>query len=189
MREIEEAIGTQTNIPYLMLVRFRISVHLDDLLIFAAVKDYSNGLFGDLKIKFMINPKAFVFAQVNPTASLVKYYTMNMDEILSSRQQKLMDIDLFFRNWSFTFQCTKQFTQLGCIADLITSIRTEQLIPKGLKNLVCYNALVIVSITNYVITEVTVKMTEYKATEAYFARVTDLFSTRAFVVPAQKVEI
>ncbi|KAA6312181.1 MAG: hypothetical protein EZS28_055974, partial [Streblomastix strix] len=135
MREIEEAIGTQTNVPYLMPVRFRVSVSLDDLLIFSAFTDYPNGMFGDLKIKFKINPNAFVFAQVNPTVSLAKYYTMNKDELLSSGQQKLMDIDLLFRNWSLTFQYTKQFTQLGCTADLITSIRTEQLTQSGLKNL------------------------------------------------------
>ncbi|KAA6397366.1 MAG: hypothetical protein EZS28_007111 [Streblomastix strix] len=189
MREIEEAIGTQTNVPYLMPVRFRISVPLDDLLIFSAFTDYPNGMFGDLKIKFKINPNAFVFAQVNPTVSLAKYYTMNKDELLSSGQQKLMDIDLFFRNWSLTFQYTKQFTQLGCTADLITSIRTEQLTQSGLKNLVCDIAPVTVSIKNYVVTEVTANMAGYKATEACLARVRDFFSTRAFVVPAQRVEI
>ncbi|KAA6390558.1 MAG: hypothetical protein EZS28_013919 [Streblomastix strix] len=60
MREIEEAIGQQTNVPYLMPVRFRISVPLDDLLIFSAFTDYPNGMFGDLKIKFKINPNAFM---------------------------------------------------------------------------------------------------------------------------------
>ncbi|KAA6384069.1 MAG: hypothetical protein EZS28_020401 [Streblomastix strix] len=189
MREIEEAIGQQTNVPYLMPVRFRISVPLDYLLIFSAFTDYPNGKFGDLKIKFKINPNAFVFAQVNPTVSLVKYYTMNKDELISSGQQKLMDIDLFFRNWSLTFQYTKQFTQLGCTADLITSIRTEQQTQSGLKNLVCDIAPVTVSIKNYVVTEVTANMAGYKATDACLARVRDFFSTRAFVVPAQRVEL
>ncbi|KAA6392377.1 MAG: hypothetical protein EZS28_012094, partial [Streblomastix strix] len=45
MREIEEAIGQQTNVRYLMPVRFRISVPLDDLLIFSAFTDYPNGMF------------------------------------------------------------------------------------------------------------------------------------------------
>ncbi|KAA6387328.1 MAG: hypothetical protein EZS28_017144 [Streblomastix strix] len=129
MREIEEPIGQQTNVPYLMPVRLRISVPLDDLLIFSAFTDYPNGMFGDLKIKFNINPNAFVFAQINPTVSLAKYYTMNKDELLSTRKQKSMNIDLFFRNLSLTFQYTKQFTQLGCTTDLITGIRTEQLTP------------------------------------------------------------
>ncbi|KAA6384513.1 MAG: hypothetical protein EZS28_019958, partial [Streblomastix strix] len=189
MREIEEDVGTQTNFLYLMPVRFIISIPLDDLLIFSAFTDYPNGMFRDLKIKFKINPNAFVFAQVNPTVSLAKYYTMNNDELLSSGQQKLMDIDLFFRNWSLTFQQTKQFTQLGCTADLITSIRTEQLTPSGLKNLVCDIAPVTISIKNYVVTEVTANMAGYKATDAYIAKVRDFFSTRAFVVPAQRVEI
>ncbi|KAA6392911.1 MAG: hypothetical protein EZS28_011559 [Streblomastix strix] len=38
-----------------------------------------------------------------------------------------MDIDLVFRNWSLTFQYTKQFTQLGCTADLITGLHAEPL--------------------------------------------------------------
>ncbi|KAA6358232.1 MAG: hypothetical protein EZS28_046241 [Streblomastix strix] len=102
-------------------------------------------MFVDLKIKFKINPNAFVFAQVNLT--------------------------------------------LGYTADLITSIRTEQLIPSGLKNFVCDIAPVTVSIKNYVVTEVTANMTGYKATNACLAKVRDFFSTRAFVVPAQRVEM
>ncbi|KAA6374756.1 MAG: hypothetical protein EZS28_029717, partial [Streblomastix strix] len=189
MREIEEAIGQQTNVPFLMPVRFRISVTLDDLLIFSAFTDYPNGMIGDLKIKFKINPNEFVFAQVNPTISLAKYYTMNKDELLSSGKQKLMDIDLFFRNWSLTFQYTKQFTYVGCTDDLIINIRMEQLTQSGLKNVVCDIAPVTVSIKNYVVTEVTANMARYKATDACLAKVREFFSTRAFVVPAQRVEI
>ncbi|KAA6394293.1 MAG: hypothetical protein EZS28_010179 [Streblomastix strix] len=156
MRVIDEAVGQQTNFLYLTPVRFRISVHLDNLLIFQAFTDNSKGMFGDLEMKFKINPKAFVFLQVNSTESLAKYYTMKMDDI---------------------------------IADLIIGIRTEQLPPSGLKNLVCDIAPVTVSIKNYVVTEVTANMAGYKATDACLATVRDFFSTRAFVVPAQRVEI
>ncbi|KAA6396884.1 MAG: hypothetical protein EZS28_007594 [Streblomastix strix] len=189
MREIEYTIGTQTNVPQLMPARFRISVPLDDIFIFSAFTDFPNGMFGDLKIKFKINPNAFIFALVNPTVSLAKFYTMNKDELLSSGQQKLMDIDLFFRNWSLTFYYTKQFMQLGCTADLITNIKTEEQTQNGLKNLICDINPVTISITNYVVTEVTVNMTRYNANDACLARVRDFFSTRAFVVPAQRVEI
>ncbi|KAA6377967.1 MAG: hypothetical protein EZS28_026505, partial [Streblomastix strix] len=189
MSEIDEINGTQTNVPYFMPVKFRVSIPLDDLLIFSAFTVYPNGMFGDLKIKFKINPNAFVFAQVHPIVSLAKYYTMNKDELLSSGQQKLMDIDLFFRKWSLTFQYTMQFTQLGCTADLITSMRTEQLTPSGLKNLICDITPVIVLIKNYVVTEVTANMAGYKATDACIAKVRDFFSTIVFVVLAQRVEI
>ncbi|KAA6384563.1 MAG: hypothetical protein EZS28_019910 [Streblomastix strix] len=172
-----------------MTVSFRISVLFDDLIIISAFTDYPNGMFGDLKIKFKINPNAFVYAQVNPIVSLAKYYAMNKDELLSSEQQKLMDIDLFFRNWSLTFQYTKQFTQLGCTADLITSIRAEQLTPSGLKNLVCEIAPVTISMMNYVVTEVTANIAGYKATDICLNRVRAFYSTRPFVVPAQRVEI
>ncbi|KAA6399236.1 MAG: hypothetical protein EZS28_005237 [Streblomastix strix] len=137
MREIEELIGNQTAVPYTIPIRFRVSIPLDDLLIFSAFTDYPNGLFGDLKIKFKINLHAFVFCQVNPIISMAKYYIMNKDELLGSSQQKLMDSDLMFRNWSLTFQYTKQFTQLGCIADLITGLHAEPLTESGLKNLIC----------------------------------------------------
>ncbi|KAA6402943.1 MAG: hypothetical protein EZS28_001536 [Streblomastix strix] len=156
MREIEEATGTQTNIPYLMPVRFRIPVLFDDILIFSAFTDYPNGMFADLKIKFKINSNAFVFAQVNPTKSLVKYYTMNKDELLT---------------------------------DLITSIKPEELTQSGQKNLICDINPVIISIKNYVITEVTANIAGYKANDTCLARVRDFFTTRAFVVPAQSVEI
>ncbi|KAA6396953.1 MAG: hypothetical protein EZS28_007521 [Streblomastix strix] len=120
MREIEELIVNKTSVPYTIPIRFRVNIQLDDLLKFSAFTDYPNDLSGDLKIKFKIYPHAFVFCQVNPIISTVKYYTMNKDEILGSSQQKLMDIDLMFRNWNLKFQYTKQFTQLGCTADLIT---------------------------------------------------------------------
>ncbi|KAA6393067.1 MAG: hypothetical protein EZS28_011407 [Streblomastix strix] len=189
MREIEEIIRNQTAVPYTIPIRFRVSIPLDDLLIFSAFTDYPNGLFGDLQIKFKINPHAFVFCQVNPIISMAKYYTMNKDELLGSSQQKLMDIDLMFRNWSLTFQYTKQFTQLGCTADLITGLLAEPLTESGLKNLVCNIKPVTMSIKNYVITEVTAKMAGYKATDACLNRVRQFYSSRPFVVPAQRVEI
>ncbi|KAA6364455.1 MAG: hypothetical protein EZS28_040018, partial [Streblomastix strix] len=189
MREIEELIGNQTAIPYTIPIRFRVSIPFDDLLIFSAFTDYPNSLFGDLKIKFKINPHAFVFCQVNPIISMAKYYTMNNDELLGSSQQKLMDIDLMIRNWSLTFQYTKQFTQLGCTADLITGLHAEPLTELGLKNLVCEIKPVTISIKNYVITEVTANMAGYKATDACLNRVRQFYSQRPFVVPAQRVEV
>ncbi|KAA6364383.1 MAG: hypothetical protein EZS28_040090, partial [Streblomastix strix] len=189
MRDIEELIGNQTAVPYTIPIRFRVSIPLYDLLIFSAFTDYPNGLFGDLKIKFKINPHAFVFCQVNPIISMAKYYTMNKDELLGSSQQKLIDIDLMFRNWSLTFQYTKQFTKLGCTADLITGLHAEPLTESGLKNLICDIKPVTISIKNYVITEVTANITNYKTTDACLNRVRQFYSQRPFVVPAQRVEV
>ncbi|KAA6378773.1 MAG: hypothetical protein EZS28_025698, partial [Streblomastix strix] len=130
-----------------------------------------------------------VFAQVNATVSLAKFYTMHKDELQSSGQQKLMDIDLFVRDWRLTLQYTKQLTQLGCTDDFITSIRTEQLTQSGQKNLVCDIIPVTVSIKNYVVNDVTANMAGYKATDVCLARVREFFSIRAFVGPASRVEI
>ncbi|KAA6359027.1 MAG: hypothetical protein EZS28_045447, partial [Streblomastix strix] len=137
IKEISEVLAPQTSSPYAMPVGFTVSIPLDDLLIFSAFSEYPNSLFDDLKIKFKINPSAFVFCQVDPVMSMAKYYAINKDELLSSGQDKLKDIDLFFRNWSLTFQYTNMYTQIGCTADLITGIRAEELTPSGLKNLVC----------------------------------------------------
>ncbi|KAA6389786.1 MAG: hypothetical protein EZS28_014685 [Streblomastix strix] len=189
MREIEELIGNQTAVPYTIPIRFRVSIPLDDLLIFSAFTDNPNGLFGDLKIKFKINHHAFVFCQVNPNISMAKYYTMNKDELLGSSQQKLMDIDFMFINWSLTFLYTKQFTQLGCTADLITGLHAEPLTEQGLKNLICDIKPVTISINNYFITEVTANMAGYKATDACLNRVRQFYRQRPFVVPAQRVEV
>ncbi|KAA6395800.1 MAG: hypothetical protein EZS28_008672 [Streblomastix strix] len=189
MREIEELIDTQTAVPYTIPIRFRVSIPLDDLLIFSAFTDYPNGIFGELKIKFEINPYAFVFCQVNPIISMAKYYAMNKDELLGCSQQKLMDIDFMFRNWSLTFQYSKLFTQLGYTANLITGLHAEPLIESGLKNLVCDIKPISISIKNYVITEVTANMAGYKATDACLNRIRQFYSQRPFVVPAQRVEI
>ncbi|KAA6375794.1 MAG: hypothetical protein EZS28_028679 [Streblomastix strix] len=100
-----------------------------------------------------------------------------------------MDIDLMLRNWSLTFQYSKQFTQLGCTADLITGLHAEPLTESRLKNLVCDIKPVTMSIKNYVITEVKANMAGYKATDACLNRVRQFYNSRPFVVPAQRVEI
>ncbi|KAA6404178.1 MAG: hypothetical protein EZS28_000287 [Streblomastix strix] len=45
MREIDEIIGNQTAVPYTIPIRFRVSIPLDDFLIFSAFTDYPNGIF------------------------------------------------------------------------------------------------------------------------------------------------
>ncbi|KAA6355328.1 MAG: hypothetical protein EZS28_049146 [Streblomastix strix] len=171
-----------------MPVGFTVSIPLDDLLIFSAFSEYPSSLFGDLKIKFKINPSAFVFCQVDPVFSKAKYYTINKDELLSSGQDKLKDIDLFIRNWSLTFQYTNMYTQIGCTADFVTGIRAEELTPSGLKNLVCDIKPVTVSVRNYIIEAVTANMCGYKASESCLNRVRQFHSNCPFVVPAQHIE-
>ncbi|KAA6360442.1 MAG: hypothetical protein EZS28_044031 [Streblomastix strix] len=100
-----------------------------------------------------------------------------------------MGIDLMFRNWSLTFQYTKQFIQLGCTADLITGLHAEPLTESGLKNLICDIKHVTINFKNYVITEVTANIAGYKATDACLNRVHQFYSQRPFVVPAQRVEV
>ncbi|KAA6391211.1 MAG: hypothetical protein EZS28_013263 [Streblomastix strix] len=120
---------------------------------------------------------------------MAEYFIANKDEILSSSLQKLMDIDLMIRNWSLKFQYTKQFTQFGFIADLITGLHTEPLTEPGMKNLVCDIEPVTMSIKNYVKIEVTANIAGYKATNACFNRVRQFYNQRPFVVPAQRTEI
>ncbi|KAA6395257.1 MAG: hypothetical protein EZS28_009212 [Streblomastix strix] len=100
-----------------------------------------------------------------------------------------MDKDFMFWNWSLTFKYTKQFTQLGCTAELIAGLHTEQLIESGLKNLVCDIKPVTISIKNYVTTEVTANTTGYKATDLCLNRARQLYNQRPFVVPAPRVEV
>ncbi|KAA6357065.1 MAG: hypothetical protein EZS28_047408, partial [Streblomastix strix] len=188
MKAISEALAPQQAVKYVMPVNFTVSIPLDDLLIFSAFSEYPNSLFGDLKSKFKINPNAFIFCQVDPVISLAKFYTICKDEIMSSGQDKLKDIDLFFRNWSLTFQYTNMYTQIGSTANLITGIRAEELTPSGLKNLVCDVKPVTVSIRKYIIIAVTANMSGYKASDACLNRDRQFYSTRPFVVPAQRIE-
>ncbi|KAA6360246.1 MAG: hypothetical protein EZS28_044228 [Streblomastix strix] len=170
-----------------MPIRLRLSVPLDDILVFNGFTDYPNSLFDDLKIKFKINPNAFVFAQVNLIISMAKYYTMNKTDLMANGPDKLKNIDLLFRNWSLGYQYTKQFTQMGSTADLITKISIEQIADSGLKNLICSISLVTLSIKNYVVTEVTANMSVYKATDDCLQRVREFYANRPFV-PSQRVE-
>ncbi|KAA6403021.1 MAG: hypothetical protein EZS28_001449 [Streblomastix strix] len=96
-----------------------------------------------------------------------------------------MDIELMFRNWSLTYQYTKQFTQLGCTVDLIIGLHAEPLTKSGLKNLLCNIKPVTMSIKYYVITEVTANMAGYQSTDALHNRARQFYSQRPFVVPAQ----
>ncbi|KAA6381992.1 MAG: hypothetical protein EZS28_022480 [Streblomastix strix] len=77
---------------------------------------------------------------------------------------------------------------MGCTADLITKIIIEQIAESGLKNLMCSITLVTLSIKNYVVTEVTVNMSGYKATDECLQRVREYFDNRQLVVRAQRIE-
>ncbi|KAA6400325.1 MAG: hypothetical protein EZS28_004142 [Streblomastix strix] len=124
---------------------------------------------------------------MNPIISTVKYYTMNKTDLMASGPDKL-NIDLFFRNWSLDYQYTKQFTQMGRIADLITKISIEQIIDSGLKNLMCSISPVTLSIKNYVVTKLTANIRIYKTTDECLQRVREFYANRPFVVPSQRVE-
>ncbi|KAA6383526.1 MAG: hypothetical protein EZS28_020947 [Streblomastix strix] len=171
-----------------MPVGFTVSILLDDLLIFSAFSEYSNSLFGDLKIKFKINRNAFVFCQEDQVLSITKYYTINIDELLSSVQDKLKDIDIFFRNWSHSFKYTNMYIQIRCTADLVTRIRAEELTLSVLKNFVCDIKPVTVFVRNYIIEAVTANICGYKASETCFNRVRQFYQSRPFIIPAQRIE-
>ncbi|KAA6388373.1 MAG: hypothetical protein EZS28_016102 [Streblomastix strix] len=113
---------------------------------------------------------------------------MNKTDIMASGPDKLKNIDLLFRNWSLGYQFTKQFTQMGCTADLITKINIEQIIDSRLKYLICSISPVTLSIKNYVVTEVTANMSGNKATDDCLQRVCEFYANRPFVVPSQRVE-
>ncbi|KAA6398321.1 MAG: hypothetical protein EZS28_006151 [Streblomastix strix] len=188
MRDIEESIEDQVSIQYTMPIRFRLSISLDHILIFSAYIDHSNSLFGDLKIKFKINSNTFEFVQVNQFISMAKYYIMNKTDLMASGPDKLKSTDLLFRNWSLRYQYTKQFTEMRCTADLITTISMEQLTDRGQKNLICNISRQTLSIKNYVVTEVTANMSRYKAKDDCLQRVREFYANRPFVVPSQRVE-
>ncbi|KAA6392435.1 MAG: hypothetical protein EZS28_012037 [Streblomastix strix] len=188
MRETEEATKDQVSIPYTMPIRFRLSIPLDQILVFSGFTDYTNSLFDDLKIKIKINPNAFVFAQVNTIIQIAKYYTMNQTDLKANGPDKMKNIDLFFSNWRLGNQYAKQFTQMGCTADLITKIIIEQITDSGLKSLMRSITPVTLSIKNYVITEVTANMSGYKAINECFQRIREFYANRPYVILSYRIE-
>ncbi|KAA6389568.1 MAG: hypothetical protein EZS28_014904 [Streblomastix strix] len=166
IREIEEAIKDNVSIPYIISMRFRLSVPLDDILVFSGFTDYPNSLFGYLKIKFKINPNAFVFAQMNTIISMAKYYTMNKTDLKAIGPDKLKNIDLIFYSWSLGYQYTKKLVEEFDVC----------------------NTPVTLSIKNYIVTEVTANMSGYKATDECLQRVREFYANKSFVVPSQRVE-
>ncbi|KAA6361216.1 MAG: hypothetical protein EZS28_043257, partial [Streblomastix strix] len=118
-----------------------------------------------------------------------KYYTMNKTDLMASGPDKLKNIDLLFRNWSLGYQYTRQFTQMGCTADLITKISIEQITDSGLKNLMCSISPVTLSIMNYAVTEVTVNISEYNVIDDCLQNVREFYANWLFVAPSQRVEI
>ncbi|KAA6360909.1 MAG: hypothetical protein EZS28_043564 [Streblomastix strix] len=186
--EIEEAIKDQVSIPFIIPMRFRLSIPLHDILVFSWFTDYPNSLFGDLKIELKINSNAFIFTQVNPIFSMAKYLTMNKTDLMASGPDKLKNIDLLFRNWNLGYQYIKQFSQIVCTADLITKISIEQITDSGLKNLIYNISLVTPFIKIYVVTEVTANMSGYKATDECLQTVREFYANRPFIILSQRVE-
>ncbi|KAA6404391.1 MAG: hypothetical protein EZS28_000078 [Streblomastix strix] len=154
---IEYAIKDPVSILYATPIRFRLSIPIEDIIIFSVI-------------------------------SLAKYYTINKTDLMANGPDKLKIIDLLFRNWSLGYQYTKQFSQMGCTADLITKISLEQITDSGLKNLICSISPLTLLIKNFVVTEVTANMSGYKAIDDCLQGVRDFFENRPFVVPAQRVE-
>ncbi|KAA6358580.1 MAG: hypothetical protein EZS28_045893 [Streblomastix strix] len=171
IKEISDVLAPQTASPYVLQVGLTVSIPLNDLFIFSAISAYTNSLLGDLKIKFQINPQAFIYCQVDPVISLVKFYSICKDELLNPDKDKLKDNVLFFRNWSLKFQYTNIYIQIGCTADLITGIHAEDLTPSGIMNLVCDIKPVTVSVRNYFITTITANMSSQKLQKTYLSRV------------------
>ncbi|KAA6394226.1 MAG: hypothetical protein EZS28_010242 [Streblomastix strix] len=188
IKEISDVLAPQTASPYVLPVGFTVSIPLNDLFIFSAISAYTNSLLGDLKIKFKINPQAFIYCQIDPVISLAKFYSIYKDELLSSGQDKLKDVGIFFHNQSFTYQYTNIYIQIGCTADLITGIRAEELTPSGLKNLVCDIKPVTVSVRNYIISAVTANMSSYEPQNTFPNSVCQFYQNHLFVIPAQRIE-
>ncbi|KAA6395386.1 MAG: hypothetical protein EZS28_009088 [Streblomastix strix] len=119
---------------------------------------------------------------------LAKYYTINKTDLMASGPEKLKNVDLFFINWSLRYQYTKQFTQMGCTANLITKISIEQITNSGLKNLMGSINPVTLSKKNYVVTDVATNINAYKSTDDCLQRVRDFHQNRQYVVHSQRVE-
>ncbi|KAA6366153.1 MAG: hypothetical protein EZS28_038320 [Streblomastix strix] len=113
---------------------------------------------------------------------------ISMTDLKARGPDKLKNIDLLFRNWNLGYQYTKQFTQMGCIAGLITKISIEQITDSGLKNLMCSISPVTLSIKSYVITEAAANISGQKATDDCLQRIRDFYGNRPFVVSSQRVE-
>ncbi|KAA6360829.1 MAG: hypothetical protein EZS28_043644, partial [Streblomastix strix] len=109
-------------------------------------------------------------------------------DLMASGPDKLKNIEILFRNWNLRYQYTKYFSQMGRTADFITKLSIKQITDSGLKNLICNIAPVILSIKNYVVTEVTANMSEYKATDDSLQKIHEFFANGPFVVPLQIVE-
>ena len=96
----EENGGTRT-----IEMELGINIPFNDILIFQQFQTYPAALFGDLEIRFKVNPNALVCLPCNPLASLRQ---LNIAKGIHSPIQKLIN-----QYEVEATPCTREYTQLG----------------------------------------------------------------------------
>ncbi|KAA6394888.1 MAG: hypothetical protein EZS28_009584 [Streblomastix strix] len=142
MKAIQDILAPQIASPYVMQVKFTVSILLDDLFIFVAYSEYPNSLFGDFKIKFKINPQSLTFqytnmcTQIGCTADFVT--GIRAEELTPSGLKSIVrDVRLviiFVRNYVIKLQqliCVniKHQSEALIVGAALSGLKTSQNIP------------------------------------------------------------
>ncbi|KAA6370031.1 MAG: hypothetical protein EZS28_034441 [Streblomastix strix] len=113
--EIKEAYDAASNQDITIKVPIDVSILIDDILIFSGMSDYHNAVFGQHRIVFHLNKKAFVFCQVNPIASL---------KSMAKRYDRQTDFDAVHNKWSLSYEKYNHgFSQFGTQAKRINTLK------------------------------------------------------------------
>jgi hypothetical protein len=171
-------------------VKFQVSIPHDDILALSAMDDFPNGIFGDLKIRFRVNPDAFVFCQISPQHLYENDLYMNKITGFDAQllAEKLSPMQLW-DNINTNLQYTRAFTQCGVQADLITKLLTQA----SASTTEPMRQLGQVGEGTFRITNITIErcvstISGYKVSPQTFNNLANYYSSHYFLIPAQRVE-
>ena len=169
-------------------VNIPVNIPITDLLPFQAFTEYPNSLFGELRIKFRINPNAFVFAQVDPHASAKKhFYTTDYEGCTpGTLSENLRKIDEFVKDIPTNPAYDRGFFQFGTTARLSTILEEnsddEIVWDQGTRQ-------IMISMPSYTVDRCTCVIRGFAMKRDALERERQKYETEPFVIPAQRIDI
>ena len=182
-----KSINASTNT---LTVNIPVNIPITDILAFQAFTEYPNSIFGDLKIKFRINPGAFVFAMVDPHASAKKhFYTTDYEGVHADNVET---VDEFIQSIPTNPAYDRGFFQFGTSANLsriLYEVSDGETIPTYTIEWNQATQNVMISMPTYTVDRCTCIIRGFNMNKAALANEKQKYMSEPFVVPAQRIDI
>ena len=172
-------------------IKHQVSIPLDDILALSGMDDFPNGIFGELKIKFRVEPNAYVWTQMSPQHRYENDVYMGVIDGFDSalKTEKLTPSQLW-DNINTNLPFTREFVQCGVEGDAIVELFTEgsedTSDPMRSIGKVAKGTL---RVTAWTVERCICTSAGYRCSRETKERLIDYYKDHVFMIPGQRVEI